>query len=338
MSYILEALKKSQAERELGRVPTLNSLALYEEDKTEPKRVPWAPMALGLASLATLLALYAALRNPGSVPSAGAPIQTVQPGSESGAVAVQVPEHLARVAGSAAGPLPPAPQASRPGLVPASSDPAMSPGVLGSPSLPVSPTRGAEPMAPAPLVEAPPPKSATRRPDVEPTAAETDPAGVGADDGRPRTEAELDAELQRELERQLALESDTVPLAEIEEPEEPEEPTPTPVPRELIDEIQAFKEQVRRGTGKAPGAAKSAGIAKPKDPTTLRLTAGQQAELPPFMMTAHVYSADKSQRFVLINGLKYGDGDQTREDLKVEQILPNGAVLSYRGNPFYLHR
>jgi hypothetical protein len=24
--------------------------------------------------------------------------------------------------------------------------------------------------------------------------------------------------------------------------------------------------------------------------------------------------------------------------LKVEQILPNGAVLSYQGNPFYVHR
>jgi general secretion pathway protein B len=36
--------------------------------------------------------------------------------------------------------------------------------------------------------------------------------------------------------------------------------------------------------------------------------------------------------------MKYGEGDQTREALKVEEILPNGAVLSFQGNPFYLHR
>jgi general secretion pathway protein B len=133
------------------------------------------------------------------------------------------------------------------------------------------------------------------------------------------------------------MESDAVPQAE-PEPEEPLEPGPTPVPRELIAEIEAFKDQVRRGPGKAPASAKPAQTAKAQDPTALRLTAAQQAELPPFMMTVHVYVTDKARRFVLINGLKYGEGNKTREDLTVEQILPNGAVLSFQGNSFYVHR
>lgn len=55
-------------------------------------------------------------------------------------------------------------------------------------------------------------------------------------------------------------------------------------------------------------------------------------------MPVHVYVEDKAQRFVLINGLKYREGDETREGLKVEQILPDGTVLSYQGNPFYVRR
>ena len=152
----------------------------------------------------------------------------------------------------------------------------------------------------------------------------------------PRTEAELDAELQMELERQLAMESDAVPIPA--EPEEPQEPVPTPVPRDLIDEIEAFKDQVRHGPAKTAAPAKQADAAKAQDPTTLHLTPAQEAELPAFMLTVHVYVPDKSQRFVLINGMKYREGDKTRENLKVEQILPDGTVLSFQGNPFYMHR
>jgi general secretion pathway protein B len=161
------------------------------------------------------------------------------------------------------------------------------------------------------------------------------PADLGADRRGPPTESELDEELQRELERQLAIESETIPVPE---PDEPPEPAPTPVPRELIAEIEAFKDQLRRGPGKSAAPAKQADLAKAQDPTTLRLTSEQKANLPAFMMTVHVYLPDKAKRFVLINGIKYGEGDKTREDLKVEQILPDGAVLSFQGNPFYMHR
>ena len=80
MSYILEALKKSQAERELGRVPTLDGVGLFAEDKLEPPRSPWALVSVGLAVTAVLIALYAALRQPPSqvtAPPAGLPADPV---------------------------------------------------------------------------------------------------------------------------------------------------------------------------------------------------------------------------------------------------------------------
>jgi general secretion pathway protein B len=55
-------------------------------------------------------------------------------------------------------------------------------------------------------------------------------------------------------------------------------------------------------------------------------------------MTVHVYDRDRSRRFVLISGRKYREGDKTRQGMKVERILAEGAVLSYEGNPFFVHR
>jgi general secretion pathway protein B len=55
-------------------------------------------------------------------------------------------------------------------------------------------------------------------------------------------------------------------------------------------------------------------------------------------MTVHVYDADKGRRFVMINGRKYREGDKTREGMSVERIVAEGAVLSYKGNPFFVPR
>lgn len=85
MSYILEALKKSQQERELEKVPTLATVIPASAGKTgETNRL--LPLALLLAVLAILLALYAVLggyfttQNAGDQPSsAPAPLIPTQP-------------------------------------------------------------------------------------------------------------------------------------------------------------------------------------------------------------------------------------------------------------------
>lgn len=60
MSYILEALKKSQADRNLGHVPTIINQPLADVGK--PSGKAWALTATGLAGLAVVIALYAVLR------------------------------------------------------------------------------------------------------------------------------------------------------------------------------------------------------------------------------------------------------------------------------------
>ena len=161
-----------------------------------------------------------------------------------------------------------------------------------------------------------------------------------------------DAALELELQRQLDAEPVNAQDAEewIDAP--PDEPVPTPIPPDLIADIESFKHQRRPRqvpdkAGKAPVQPPSARPTSPppsgaarfgEDPSALRLSRDQQASLPAFLMTVHVYEAEPSRRFVLINGLKYRDGDRTREGLTVEQIVADGAVLSFQGNPFFVHR
>ncbi len=69
MSYILEALKKSQQERDLGRVPTLATQPFFENRPAVANH--WGLATTALASLAVAIALFAALRED---PEALAPV------------------------------------------------------------------------------------------------------------------------------------------------------------------------------------------------------------------------------------------------------------------------
>lgn len=282
MSYILEALKKSQQERELGRVPSLRSSPLFEERPAPHPTHHWALLATGLAALAVVIALYAAFRGP-------APVQGPRP-ADHPAGAQALPQTMVSTG-------PPVP------------------------TVPPSP-----PTTPQPLIEPPPPKP-------RPLASEPQTgAQPRASTPPPQLEGDWEAAILRQIEaEQAALNAAREVL---------QDPVRSSIPEDLIQEIESFKEQVRheqRGQT-PPNRARREPAKIPEDPTQLRLTPEQQAEIPAFLMTVHVYDPDPAQRFVIINALRYREGDETREGLKVEKILKEGAVLSYRGTPFYVAR
>lgn len=267
MSYILEALKKSQQERELGRVPTLDN-NLYPAQEAAVRANPWSLLALGLAVLAVLIALYAALRSEPILPSP--PPEEQRPVAGPGA---EAPTAAAKVTDSAAE------MAERSEQVP-------------------SPPSG-EPVdaieAPSPaervVAEPPPPR---RTPPPEPRNA-------------------VDARI-------------------------PPRPAGPPIPEDVRAEVEAFKEEVLgvpRGGATRPGEKVPPANVPPEQ---LRLSPEVQARVPAFLMTVHVYDEDPAKRFVLINALKTLEGERTREGLVVEEIRPNGAVLSFQGHKFFRHR
>ena len=53
-------------------------------------------------------------------------------------------------------------------------------------------------------------------------------------------------------------------------------------------------------------------------------------------MQLHVHSSAPANRFVVINGSRQREGDRLTEGPVVEEIVPEGAVLSYQGRRFLL--
>lgn len=63
-----------------------------------------------------------------------------------------------------------------------------------------------------------------------------------------------------------------------------------------------------------------------------------QSTLPPLQVNIHVYGEDAAARLLYINDRQARVGEFVGEGVRVEAIVPDGAVLSYRGRVFKLPR
>jgi len=100
---------------------------------------------------------------------------------------------------------------------------------------------------------------------------------------------------------------------------EPAEPAPTATPP--------------RGQG-APGTGARSGDVSGLP--TYAAVLGEGIGVGALQMQLHVHSSVPASRFVVINGSRYLEGDRISENLIVEDIVVEGAILSYRGRRFLL--
>ncbi|MCU0977107.1 MAG: general secretion pathway protein GspB [Steroidobacteraceae bacterium] len=82
-----------------------------------------------------------------------------------------------------------------------------------------------------------------------------------------------------------------------------------------------------------PAQAAAAGV-----PTIDQLPPQATAGLPPLSISLHIYANQPSQRAVFINGTRYREGDGLPGGAVVQEITPDGAVISYGGQRFLLPR
>lgn len=61
-------------------------------------------------------------------------------------------------------------------------------------------------------------------------------------------------------------------------------------------------------------------------------------QLPPLRLDLHVYATRAADRFVMVNMRRLREGDATPEGVRVEEITPAGAVMSFRGTRFRLEQ
>ncbi len=87
------------------------------------------------------------------------------------------------------------------------------------------------------------------------------------------------------------------------------------------------------GTGVEPGAAPNVAVAGEEYASVAAATG-----LPELTVDLHIYAADPAKRAIFINGHRYTRGARLAEGPMVEDITPEGALLSYRGRRFVLPR
>ena len=299
MSFILDALKKSETDRQRQNGP-----ALFEVRVAPPRNgLPlWAVGLAVLLAVNLVIVAWVLLRRPAAAEVANAaPAQTGSQATSAypGAGQGSAPQAAGAAQGQAMQTYPP-PAA---GPAPGSGPPAGSPGAQqgqgmapASGTVTVGGTAPTSPLAQTAGMTQPAPASA---------AGALAPVGpqppAGANDVRG---GQSDATGQRDA-AQL-------------NPDDYAPATDAPAPN-------AFGNHVSRGT--------SSGVPLYQDAA---LAAG--THLPELRLDLHVFAAKPQERFVMINMHKLHEGDSLPEGVRVESITPEGAVLSKDGSRFLLPR
>jgi general secretion pathway protein B len=81
----------------------------------------------------------------------------------------------------------------------------------------------------------------------------------------------------------------------------------------------------------AIAAARRSGQAPSRDEVL-----AQGGKLPELRLDLHVYAVNPAERFVFINMRKLKEGESLPDGVRVEQITPTGALLSFRSQRFTL--
>lgn len=402
MSYILEALKKSHAERDVGDAPSLTTPMFVDPEDVdfEPRsqaggRSMWIG-ALILMLVATALALLAVrqgwLLGPGEsgesvvardAESIAAPATAAAAvaGSKASAASDQARARsmdTAALAQTPANAVDAAPSQPRPGTAepPAAepipyyladeiADDGLEAAMLGpSPSLPGASGRQSTAAAYVPFQPRPlPPVQATPKPPADNVLPLEDPDALSVapqvlvvpapqpGGGVARGAAEY---------RQARAGPHRSPSIGVPEPADalrvptyPDYEQPTPIPQDLIRDIEAFKRSV---TGSDLSVKPKPRREKPKtkeekvvsplptvatplseDPRKLKLPPEVAISIPPVVLNVHFYDPKPAKRFVVINGERVREGKK-RRNIKVEEILPDGAVVSYQGHRWFVAR
>lgn len=116
-------------------------------------------------------------------------------------------------------------------------------------------------------------------------------------------------------------------------------PAPAPPPKKIVAARAEKKPAVnRRPETIKTAAAPAVPLVMDDTPLLQQMPQDFQRALPALAVTIHVYAHDESQRILFINNREYRKGSQIDGGIRVEDIVPDGAVLSFRGERFKLSR
>jgi len=87
----------------------------------------------------------------------------------------------------------------------------------------------------------------------------------------------------------------------------------------------------------APAPAVKSTPTTPKTPLYYELPYDMRKDLPALVISMHVYAADPAQRFLVV-GERKAEGETLKDGLTLREIRTDGAVFEFRGQPFFYPR
>jgi general secretion pathway protein B len=118
--------------------------------------------------------------------------------------------------------------------------------------------------------------------------------------------------------------------------EPPETGDGTPEAGATADDYAPAVDPPPAGAGKPVGSATRA--TESGLPTYQDAAAAPGAGIPELRLDLHVFAAKPADRFVFINMVKLREGESLPQGVHVDNITPDGAILSYHGSRFVLMR
>jgi general secretion pathway protein B len=119
-------------------------------------------------------------------------------------------------------------------------------------------------------------------------------------------------------------------------PTGPSEPAPRVVLTKPIEAPIAQTQSSEPTPGIAPSPYPGPGSSAPPPPQPAPAASSAREAFQALTLQALVYADTRSQRMVFINGRKYVEGDTVADRFVLEQVTPEGAVLSANGERFVL--
>ena len=134
-----------------------------------------------------------------------------------------------------------------------------------------------------------------------------------------------------------ALSNKTTPVADLAE--QAKVPVPITPPKKVVTARPEKKSVAsRRPETSKETVAPALPLVTDNTPLLQQMPRDFQRSLPSLAVTIHVYSHDESQRILFINNREYRTGSQIEGGIRVEDIVPDGVVLGFRGERFKLSR
>ncbi|MGE3103744.1 MAG: general secretion pathway protein GspB [Lysobacterales bacterium] len=333
MSLILDALKKSEAQRRLGQAPGLSS-AFSPAPRRERGPLLWSFLLLLVVSTAALWHNRALLggADPASDALADADTRTNHAQALNGKPQAAAQADSDRPAPAATT----APAGSRASSVPThtASLPMPRPQSLPTPAADDDPLAGVSAqhreqiengtlVVPHPQILAQ--RGATRDPQIVTAEAALPPtieapAAVETEDGRLVYPSE-------------SATNPTPGAAATAAPAPPASATPAIVPSATSPAPDTVDGSPTAAVAASLPSASTRGV-----PLIYDLTLGQRQGLPELKMSMHVYHRDVARRFAIIDGRRLNEGDPIGQLLWAREIVPEGVIIEYRDLRFLLPR